>query len=291
MQIKPTRSGASEFLKTFNAAFSDSWVLSKQDPERLFNLRCSQIPYCPNSVLQNFGERGMQQATNAMSAYYFAVGHAVHDVMQRYLQESGQLIADYTCRECGKKYPLSMKYECCGYPTKYEEITIEYKGIVGHIDAVFKDSAGRIWIIDFKTSSTASAPAKGRKPSAGYSLQVRAYAYLLGKQYGLDVYGCMLVFLPRDNPKTPAIWEHKMTPREYTKVRNELIEQKALHKLTMACESVTQYKRLLKSRCGGDYCRYCKRSDKQLLGAFTRFVKSGKYPISKYRKLKAITKE
>ena len=283
MRITPTKSGASEFLKIFSEAFSSTLVVSRQDPKRLFSLRCSQIPYCANSVLLNFGERGVFNATAAMSEYYFSVGHAVHHVMQTYLQESGQLIADYECRECGKKYPLSTQHECCGFPTHYEEVTINYKEIVGHIDAIFKDRQGRVWIIDFKTSSTASAPAKGRKPSAGYSMQVRAYAYLLKKQYGIDVHGVMLVFLPRDNPKTPSIWEHVMTPREYAKIRGELIQQKALHKQTMLCETLEDYKELMPNRCGGLYCRYCNKTDERLLGMFTRFVKNDRYPIAKHK--------
>jgi hypothetical protein len=211
--------------------------------------------------------------------------------MQAYLQESGRLIADYACRECGTHYPLSTQHECCGFPTKYEEVTIAYKGIVGHIDAVFRDRENRIWIVDFKTSSTASAPSKGKKPSAEYSMQVRAYAYLLGKQYGLEVHGVMLVYLPRDNPKTPTIWEHVMTPREYDKIRDELLLQKKLHKLTMECVTVRDYKKLLELRCKNPYCRYCTKSDERLLGMFTKFTRADKYPIIKHKeKLLTATK-
>ncbi len=203
MKLKPARSGKAEFMKVFNHALENTLMMGKSDPERLYNLRCSQLPYCPSSVLIKWATKGTVDSMDLMMAYYVSVGHAVHDVMQRYLSQSGQFLADYECRECGKKYPLSYKYECCGFPTKYEEVKIDVKlkrgRIQGHIDGIFKDSMGRIWIVDFKTSSIEGAGSKAKSSPPGYVRQVRAYACLLKKQYDIDVYGVMLVYLPRDN--------------------------------------------------------------------------------------------
>ena len=187
MKITPTRSGKSEFLTVFNKAMSETLVMTKKDPMRLFRLRCSQIPFCPHNALLQYGAYGMHEATEMMSAYYFAVGHAVHKVVQDYLMQSGQFIADYHCNECGKKYKLSRQVECCGFSTAYEEIEVSYKGIIGHIDGVFVDSKKRVWIIDYKTCTLLNADSKVRRPSQGYSMQVRAYAYLLWKQYKLSL--------------------------------------------------------------------------------------------------------
>lgn len=283
MKIQRTRSGKTEFLKVFNATLTEGLVLRKRDPARLFHLRCSQLPYCPVSVFLSFGQRGMIEATDMMSSYYFAVGNAVHTVMQHYLMQSGTLLANYHCNECGKKYPMSHTHECCGFPTKYEEVEISYRGVLGHIDAIFKDSQGRYWIVDFKTASLTNAAAKSKQPPEGYSIQVRAYAYLLWKQYGIKVAGCMLVFLPRDNPKAPEVWEKPMFELDYTKAREELQHNRKLHAKTMQAETLDDFKYLLKHRCSNSFCSYCKKEDKHLLTMAKRFIAGDKYPISKWR--------
>lgn len=277
MKIKPQRSGSSEFLIMFKQAMNDSLFVQRGDPARLYNLRCSQMPLCPRSILTNWAQRGSFQAMDMRMAYYVAVGHAVHDVMQRYLALTGQLLADYKCRECGTKYPLSHKYECCDLPTQYEEVLISYKGIIGHIDAIFKDRQGRWWIVDFKTCSLTGAPNKKRDPGQNYIRQVKAYAYLLWKQYGIKVEGVMLVFLPRDNPWEPSIWERKLTDEGYETARAELIEQKKRHKQTMEAKSLAEFRTLFKTRCGGPYCDLCKLEAKDLIDRVKN--KLHKFPI------------
>ena len=164
MKITPSRTGSAEFLSVFRTAIADAVMVQKGDPERLFNLRCSQLPYCPRSVIMHYLTMGVYQSMDMMMAYYVGVGHAVHNVMQNYMATTGRLLADYVCRECGKKYPLSHKSECCGFPTRYEEVSINWKGIKGHIDAILKDSKGKYWIVDFKTCSIAGAKTKFRDP-------------------------------------------------------------------------------------------------------------------------------
>jgi hypothetical protein len=251
--------------------------VSKGDPARLFNLRCSQMPYCPRSVIVNYAIRGMFQAMDMRMAYYVAVGHAVHDVMQRYLALTGTLLADYTCRECGKKWPMSHKYECCDLPTKYDEIEIRFKGIVGHIDAVFKDRQGRYWIVDFKTCSISGASTKKTNPGQNYMRQVKAYAYLLWKQYGIKVHGVMLMFLPRDNPWEPTIWEYVLNDERYEGAKAELIRQRRIHKDTMNAKSLADFRTLFKEKCNGPYCDMCKREAKDLIEMVKSKIK--KFPI------------
>ena len=272
--VKPTRSGRSEFLQVFNQAMEDSLMVEQQDPKRLYNLRCSQIPYCPRSVMTNYLTRGMFFAMDMRMAYYVSVGHAVHEVMQRCLAGSGRFIADYECKECGKKYPLSRKYECCDFPTKYEEVSINYKGIQGHIDGIFVDSTGRVWIIDYKTCSVSGAGQKEKNPPKSYRRQVRAYAYLLWKQYGIKVVGCMLVFLPRDNPWKPAVWEHRMGEHEYEDARLELKKDRTIHKNTMKARTLDDLMELAKVTCGGEYCKPCGKSKIELKGMFTKLLKA-----------------
>jgi len=279
MKIVPHRSGAAEFLIMFKKALAESLTISRADPSRLFNLRCSQMPYCPRSVIVNYATRGMFQAMDMRMAYYVSVGHAVHNVMQSYLALTGTLLADYECRECGKKWPLSHKYECCDQPTKYEEVTIDYKGIQGHIDAIFRDKKGRYFIVDFKTCSLLGAPAKKRDPGANYRRQVQAYAYLLWKQHGIKVEGVMLVFLPRDNPFSPTIWELKMTDDQYEGAKADLRADLKLQRRTMKAKDLSEFRDLFKTRCGGPYCEACKLEAKELI----RKVRSklDRFPIKK----------
>ena len=262
MKLTPKQSGATEFLRVFKHAMAETVMHQKSDPSRLYNLRCSQLPYCSAKVLVNWATMGTTGKMDLMMAYYVSVGHAVHKVMQDYLCQSGQFLADYKCVECGKEYPLSYKYECCGFPTQYEEVTIDVKTkkgrIQGHIDGIFKDRLGRIWIVDFKTSSTAAAPKKVSKSPPGYRRQVRAYALLLKKQYGIKVYGCMLVYLPRDNPAKPSIWEYVLKKGDAEEIKKELLEDMRLHSKTMSAATIDDMRPLLKHSCGGEYCEACK---------------------------------
>ena len=286
MKISPTKSGKSDFLAVYRDAIENTVIMSKGDPKRLYNLRCSQLPYCPSSVLINWGTRGMVQPMDMMMAFYVHVGHAVHKVMQDYLSQSGCFLADYACKECGKKYPLSHTIECCGFPTEYEEVNLsvgsKQKGFIqGHIDGIFRDKKGNYWIVDFKTSSTAGAPAKVKKAPEGYRRQVRAYAYLLWKQYGIKVVGCMLVYIPRDNPKSPAIWEYKIKPADWDDLKSELYQDKRNHKKTMKAETIEDMKELLKYKCGNPYCEACKMATGKQVNLLTKFINSNKYPIVK----------
>ena len=282
ISVRPHRSGKAEFLEVFQNTLQETIQISRQDPERLYHLRCSQIPYCANSVISNYGTRGMYFAMDLRMAYYVSVGHAVHAVMQSYLAESKRFIADYECLECNTKYPLSRVSECCGFPTKYEEVSINYKGIQGHIDGIFVDSQDRIWIVDYKTSSLLGAPLKVKNPPLNYRRQVRAYAYLLWKQHKIKVFGCMLVFLPRDKPWSPEVWEHRMGDQEYEDAKLELRKDRDLHRKTMKASTLEEMMALSKTKCMSEYCPACKRSNSENKKLFTRLLKNPKlYPIKK----------
>jgi len=280
MKITPNKSGKSDFLRTYTQAFSDTLLAEKGDAKRLHQLRCSQLPYCPVSTVLNYGQRGLFQVMDLGMAYYVGVGHAVHNVMQRYLSQSGNFLADYHCAECGKKYPLSHTIECCEFPTKYDEVSLLYKGVGGHIDGIFKDSQGQYWIVDFKTCSVEGAMEKSRRPPAGYMYQVRAYALLLLRQYGLRVAGVMLIFIPRDNPRAPTIWEERFTDRDFDAAGAMLKQELAKHRLAMQAETFDDLKNLIKNyRCVNEYCRYCRRPTSELNNIAKLVVSQRKLPI------------
>lgn len=272
MKIKPSRSGKSEFMSVYRKVFDEVILFQKSDPSRLYNLRCSQLPYCPRSVLINYATRPGLTSLDMGGSFYVSVGTAVHTVMQRYLSQSGQFLADYECKECGTKYPLSHTTECCGFPTEYEEVTIDVgtkkgrHGIQGHIDGIFRDSKGAYWIIDFKTASVAGATSKEKSPGEGYMRQVRAYAVLLRKQYNITVKGVMLIFIPRDSPRPGSIriWESTMSEKDFEHGIAELKADKLLHKKTMAASTKEEVLELFKTRCGSPYCTHCKTPKSEL---------------------------
>ena len=278
MKLQPTRSVKSDFLQVYQDAVENTLTSSIGDPKRLYNLRCSQIPYCSASVLVNYAQRGRYQAMDFMMAFYVGVGHAVHHVMQTYLCQSGRFLANYTCKECDKVYKLSHQAECCGFPTTYDEIDLDYKGIQGHIDAVFQDRQGDYWILDFKTTSTNNADDKAKRPPTNYKRQVRAYAYLLWKQHKIKVKGLMLVFIPRDNPKNITIWEHRIKEKDFDDFRDELLIDLNLHKKTMVAQTISDMKPLLLS-CDGEYCKACKMPQSSKIGLLTKHL--NKFPIKK----------
>jgi hypothetical protein len=285
MKIRPSRSGKSEFLAVYNKAFDEVIMMQKGDKHRLYNLRCSQLPYCPRSVLANYGTRGLHQPVDLSMAYYTSVGTTVHTVMQTYLPQLGNFLADYECKECGKKYPLSHVHECCGMPTQYEEVTIDIgtvngrNGIQGHIDGIFRDSAGHMWIVDFKTCTLYGGPKKERDPGEGYKRQIRAYAVLLKKQYRIRVKGVMLIFIPRDNPRKISVWEQEMNDNDFKQGVVELKKDKALHRKTMVASTLEEVMELAKTNCGSTYCDYCKMPKLDFRNVAKRALK--KLPIIK----------
>jgi hypothetical protein len=279
MKIRPNRSGSAEFLVVFKQVLREGLFIENMDPRRLYNLRCSQLPYCPRSVALNYATRGLYQSMDMMKAYYVGVGTTVHHVIQRFLSLSGAFLADYECRECHKKYPLSHQHECCGFPTAYEEVEINYKGIVGHIDGIFKDRQGRYWIVDYKTTSLKSVDKRKASPGDNYIRQVKAYAYLLWKQHGVRVVGCMLIFLPRDNPKEPSIWELSMSERNWVEARKELLVDRQLHLDTMNAKSLDDFRKIFNSDCGNPYCEFCKKDVETLLWQIKKNL--DKFPIKK----------
>jgi hypothetical protein len=265
MKIRPTVSGSSAFMAVFMQTLKNTTMREKTDPSRLYFLRCSALPYCPRNTLFKWASYGLNFDMDAMMAYYVGVGHAVHDMMQRYLALSGMFVADYKCRgKCGKWHRLSTKSKCCGVPCQYNEVNIDYKGIKGHIDAILK-VGDDYYIVDFKTTSLSASKTKKNKPGIAYMRQVRAYAYLLWKQHGIKVKGVMLVFLPRDNPKNVVIWEEPVTPRSLDQTRLDLKADRKLHKQTMEASTMEDFKELLKHRCGADYCDGCKAPTPGLL--------------------------
>src|SRR6185437_1348053 len=223
---------AQDFLQTYKKQIKDAAYYSKVAPSRVLFLRPSQMPFCPLHVFVQRAKYGMYGEENFSMAFYTRVGTVVHEVMQNYLCTSGKLLADYHCRECGTWHRMSYKHECCDFPTEYHEVEIDYKGIKGHIDCIYKDQQGKLWIIDFKTTSLEQGPKKKKDPGVVYREQIETYAVLVELQYGIKIEGYANSFVIRDNPmkNDPPMWCTRLTDQTRKTVLKRLKKYKAMHR-------------------------------------------------------------
>ncbi len=274
-----------DFVSVYQHAMDHVEVPNKVTPSRVLFVRPSQMPFCPLSFFINHAMKGLRRSMDMRGAFYTSVGTTVHEVMQTYLCRSGRFLADYECRECGKMHRLSYKTECCGFFTQYHEVEINYKGVHGHIDAVYRDKQGRLWILDFKTTSVEGAPKKKKNPGENYKEQIKVYAVLFELQYKMKIEGIMDAFILRNNPKKdPAIWAIKMTDQLRKEVRIKLTRYKRMHAAAIDTRTLPQALALIDyGRCKDEYCKICKLPTadikKKLKLAHESGVKLGNVPI------------
>lgn len=274
---------ATEVLQAYNAAL-DTHLTFPGDITRLRTIRPSQLPFCPLGFFVRVSKFGALQVMDLEGSFYTKVGTAVHEVVQDYLAPSGKFLASWYCRHCGKKRLVSMKNECCDFPMAYNEIKINYKGVVGHIDAVFKDKKGRYWILDFKTSSIKGTPAKLKNPGRVYIEQIETYALYLWLEHGIKVAGVMLMFIPRDNPKEPAVWAREMDDADFRAVKMRIKTYKKMHKQVLAVETLKEALALIDwGKCKKPYCEVCRSRTPlkdQVANAYAAGKRHRRYPLS-----------
>lgn len=287
MRITPSAATTikKEVAGVYQTAMREYTRTEKTSPGRVLNLRPSQMPFCPTNFFLENANNGLYRTLDFAGAYYTSVGTVVHSIMQEFLAKSGRFLADYHCAECNTWHRMSYKHECCGFPTRYEEIAIDYKGIHGHVDAVFRDDKDGLWVLDYKTCSTVAAPKKQEDPGVVYIEQIETYAVLLELQYGLKIEGIMDAFIIRDNPKaTPAIYSRALTDEKRAEVKKRLGMYKRMHREALDAETWEDVLALAEyEKCTNPYCTACKMSDKDLVrslkNAFERGQAANRLPI------------
>lgn len=189
--------------------------------------RPSSFPQCPiinylRKVWYDAAGYNLAERSCSMD-YYCDVGTTVHETVQFHMGDSGSQFGHYRCinEKCKKGRAGKNKLDAAGNIVKagkltrkntfnnkcpsckermfYEELTVKYKGLKGHVDGVIRLPDGRYWIIDYKTSSMKKIQ-KGEYPEKKHLYQLPIYAYILKKKYGFDVAGFSLIYIPRDNP-------------------------------------------------------------------------------------------
>jgi hypothetical protein len=268
---------SADFVALYQKTMDEQIVVEKSDPSRVLYLRPSQMPFCAVQFFINRSLNGLYTNLDMAGAYYTSVGTTVHEVMQNFLCRSGRLLADYHCRECDTWHRMSYRHECCGFPTQYHEARIDYRGIKGHIDAVYKDKQGRLWILDFKTTSIAGAASKKKNPGIVYIEQIETYAVLFELQYGLKIEGIMDAFIMRDNPKKdPAVWARPLTDLMRKQVKKRLAGYRKAHAAAIEASTLKEALGLRRfGRCKNPDCRWCAKSDSTLKSAIVHAHKTG----------------
>lgn len=281
-KLKPKSTIAAELMKVYNDSL-DTFLVSKGDIGRIKSLRPSQLPFCPLNFFCHHATFGALRTMEMTGAFYVTIGTAVHEVLQNYMGKSGRFLANWHCKQCGKQRKVSMQNECCDFPCTYHEIEIRYKGVVGHIDAVFRDRHGNYWIVDFKTTSLAAAKTKLKKPGVAYTEQVEAYALMLWLEHGIKVKGVVLMFVKRDNPKEPVIWEKELGDLDFTSIKKRMAKYKKMHREVLAVETMKEALALAAyGKCKNPWCKSCRsrvKAKDQIKKAFALGQRASRFPL------------
>lgn len=256
----------------FKAKFAQMWqdaqsevLFEPTELTRILDVHPSQIPICPTSFILGFqpGEK-LLRSRKMFGDCILKTGTTVHRIVQDFLGTSPYAFGDFVCHECGEVFHLTTGKECpngCGLPLFYEEVGINYKGFVGHVDFMIKVK-DEVWLVDFKTSSQFSIDKKVKETPFNYDVQTSAYALLLRLQHGIKVKGRAIVYISRDNPAFMKIGGCKIFTKDDLKRTQKLLkEQRELLNFLLDCKT---YKEFMDNigiqRCTNPYCSCCGKS-------------------------------
>jgi hypothetical protein len=191
--------------------------------QREEKLRVSGFPFCGLKSAWKKMEKlqGLEAkaTTNSDKEHYTGTGTNMHLVFQRWLGHHGKILGNWKCK-CGYHAQLKTSNKCkvCKKEMEYEEITVRaFKHVSGHIDGVFLSKAGKVFVIDYKTTATRML----RSPFLPYAknvAQIKSYCALLELNYNIKVDGWMLLYISRDTIKRFTIKGGYISVKEKKKV-------------------------------------------------------------------------
>lgn len=267
----------------FNEVF-----LEKIDLTRMMDLHPSQLPFCAYKFLIGYINYKDLQPHYLSSDITLNIGTVIHNLLEKYMTCNKGLFGEWYCPKCFKKIGLSLypKEKCCRF-YKYREISINYKGIVGHIDTVIKDENSDYWIVDYKTTTKSKLSEKAKDPGLTYKLQIFTYALCMQLQYGIKIKGVCLMFIAKENPclENISMYTSLVTKRKLLKVKNLLKKYLSTKKacVTASCYDDIDIKL---EKCSDPYCPVCTKYTEEQLNDFLRakMNKDNGFPIIKYCK-------
>lgn len=189
-----------------------------EDTPASTQFRCSGLPMCP--IRRLFFDKGQE---SFHKDFYVKVGTAIHDAIQNWMSKgkrANNIVAEWSCLDCGTlRSPGFKPIQCedCGSTKgfKYNEITIRYRNLSGHVDLLYHLGNNRFLLIDFKTTDLSAKRNKGGwektfKPSPNYYVQIRSYATLLKEVFGYNIVAWALLFIDRAKPIRESRDYHKI---------------------------------------------------------------------------------
>lgn len=205
---------------------------AKKPSTRQAEFRISGFPYCPiRRLLFN------KPSNESFSMeFYTSIGTAIHETIQKWATESeearGRIFSCWKIKETeeviGPCFYKDIPKKYSNYTIEYEEITIKYRGLSGHVDLVLEILPNKFIIIDFK--STNLTRNKLRKPytwrdkypaSKSSIIQISSYSSLLTQEFGLNIIGWCLIYVDRGDVISNKDSYHKvLKPWNKKKTRN-----------------------------------------------------------------------
>lgn len=204
------------------------------------DFRVSGAPHCALRMLL-FSK---SKASYSMD-FYTSIGTAVHETAQKWLAVGGykgRIFACWKALETGEIIGPCFKDEIPkswdNYTVVYEEITINYRGLSGHVDLVVEILPGYFVVVDFKTTDLSGK--KRQYPnwrnfypaSRSSIMQISTYATLLRKLFKLNIVAWSLVYVDRGKVISKPDDYHKVTVRWTPKKHKNMLEH-----INRACEN------------------------------------------------------
>lgn len=222
MNVHPARAVEREFAAYYKSALDDTLEFRLSDlpkeertrfRRRQKQLHPSSFPYCGYRHAYEFltTEKDPVLYAGFGDDYYLGVGTLTHTALQKWLGRKGQVAGDWKCNACGHVHEMQVlpkKCKACGSKTdgfEYEEVGGVWGSYIWwHKDGIFVDRKGRLWIIDYKTTSTNAIwqhKKKGDKfPYKENKHQAEAYVVLAEDKYKKPIHGWILFYASRDYP-------------------------------------------------------------------------------------------
>lgn len=193
-----------EFGNYYSRCLKKAWDIPHAQQQLL---RVSGFPYCPLKEWYGIAMQTNGRQEFGMN-YYTKVGTAVHELIQAWMGEGGQLYGSWKCTKVGctgvRNFSALRACPKCRSKMEYIEFHVKaFKNVSGHIDGVFRTESGRWFIIDYKTSSVKAIKSNketGYLPYKANVYQIEAYCALVEREYDIKIDGWILMYVARDNP-------------------------------------------------------------------------------------------
>ena len=232
---------------------------------RILTVHPSELPICPIRYMLSYLECWYKLKTkiDLRSKITLGIGTYIHQCMQEFLPYTmkSKMIGDWKCNSCGKieiAKPKPVKCSCGCTQFEYNEISLNYKGFVGHIDTVYQYD-NKTAIVDYKTATLSNYLSKAQNPGINYQMQIRAYALLLKLQYKIDITDAFLVFIAKEkpSPSTFALYHEEITKPKLKDTFEFLSNQRILKKKLISLKTFDEFMELEPEACSNEYCEAC----------------------------------